>query len=51
MMRTVWLGQEGWARAASGSADAAASVKTLSADFIERDYLTLEKDPRGAWSG
>src|SRR5258707_15171534 len=40
MIRTVWLGHEGWARAASGSADAAASVKTLSAHFIERDYRT-----------
>src|SRR5881296_9241 len=35
MMRTVWLGQEGWARAPSGSADATASVKTLSAHLIE----------------
>src|SRR2546425_7481131 len=40
MMRTVRLGQDGWARAASGSADATTSVKTLSAHFIERDYRT-----------
>ena len=38
--RTVRLGQDGWARAASGSADATTSVKTLSAHFIERDYRT-----------
>src|SRR5207248_11076133 len=51
MMRTVWLGQAACARAASGSADATTSVKTLSAHFIEQDYRILEKDPRGARSG
>src|SRR5438552_8482044 len=45
MMRTVWLGQEGWARAASGIADAAASVNTRRVHFIERDYRTLRARP------
>jgi len=45
-MRTVWLGQEDWARPASGSADAATSAKTLSAHLIERDYLTARLDQR-----
>src|SRR6266851_1943232 len=39
MMRTVRLGQ-GWALVAGGSTDAATSVNTQSADFIERDYLS-----------
>src|SRR5207247_9013102 len=40
MMRTVWLGQEGWARSPSGSADATASVKTLRAHPLAPDKPT-----------